>query len=58
MLLWLQVTILFGAAKRAMIKGQFSPRLDDRMVACFDKLPWLQPLKQLTGAPVDPSIFI
>jgi len=56
--LYYKVTILFGAAKRAMIKGEFSPRLDDRMVACFNKLPWLQPLKQLKGSPVDASLFI
>jgi hypothetical protein len=45
-------------AKRAMIRGTFQPRLDDRMVACFKKLTWLQPLKELQGSPVDPSIFI
>lgn len=54
----LQVTILFGQAKRAMIRGTFQPRLDDRMVKCFQKLPWLQPLKELEGKPVDPQIFI
>lgn len=53
----LQVTILFGQAKRSMIKGTFKPRVDDRMVHCFTQLPWLQPLRELHGSPVDEKLL-
>ena len=37
---------MFSRAKRGMVKGTYQPRLDERMVRCFQKLDWLQPLVQ------------
>jgi hypothetical protein len=35
-----------------MIGGTFQPCLDGRMFACFKKLTWMQPLKELlAGSP-------
>ncbi|GFH15330.1 uncharacterized protein HaLaN_11537 [Haematococcus lacustris] len=56
--LYHKVTILFGKAKRAMIRGDYAPRLDDAMVRCFKQLTWLQPFVELQGIPVDADVFL
>eukprot|EP00798_Chlamydomonas_sp_ICE-L_P016344 gene16344-22539_t len=55
--LYNKVTKLFGEVKREMIAGTFAARLDQRMVKCFDKLAWLQPMPKMTPSPLNPKTF-
>jgi hypothetical protein len=56
--LYSKVTLLFGDAKRGMIRGTLDITLDKPLMKCFQKIEWLPKLPQLKGTPVDPSIFI
>jgi hypothetical protein len=56
--LYYKVTKLFGVVKRGMIRGTLNISIDAPMARCHEKLAWLPRFPQLTGHPVDPSIFI
>lgn len=53
----LQITSLYSQAKVHMAAGTYNARVDPQMVACMEKLTWLQPFKKLTGTPFDMTVF-
>lgn len=55
--LYYKVTNLFGAAKRAMIRGDFEPRVDPGVLRCFERLAWLQRPPALKGHPIDKDLL-
>jgi hypothetical protein len=51
------VTRLFGKAKRAMMRGDYVPATDPRMMNVFGKLDWLQRPPTLVGYPTPERVF-
>ncbi|EFJ43666.1 hypothetical protein VOLCADRAFT_96251 [Volvox carteri f. nagariensis] len=56
--LYRKLTLLFGKAKRGMMRGTYDPRVDPRMMAVYGKVSWLRPPPQLKGIPTPESVFI
>ncbi|GFR51211.1 hypothetical protein Agub_g13537 [Astrephomene gubernaculifera] len=55
--LYRKLTVLFGKAKRGMMRGTYDPRVDPRMLAVYDKVSWLRPAPKLVGSPTPESVF-
>lgn len=56
--LYRKLTLLFGKAKRAMMRGDYVPSTDPRMMAVYGRVPWLLPPPQLKGQPTPESVFV
>ncbi|GLI63689.1 hypothetical protein VaNZ11_006689 [Volvox africanus] len=56
--LYRKLTLLFGKAKRGMMRGTYDPRVDPRMMAVYDKVSWLRSPPKLVGTPTAESVFI
>ncbi|KXZ46406.1 hypothetical protein GPECTOR_44g80 [Gonium pectorale] len=55
--LYRKLTILFGKAKRGMVRGGYDPRVDPRQLSVYDRLPWLRRPPKLVGSPTPESVF-
>ncbi|KAG2444235.1 hypothetical protein HXX76_000993 [Chlamydomonas incerta] len=55
--LYRKLTLLFGKAKRGMMRGSYSPRTDPRQMAVFERVAWLPRPPALVGSPTPESVF-
>ncbi|PNH12214.1 Glycosyltransferase-like protein LARGE [Tetrabaena socialis] len=56
--LYRKLTLLFGKAKRGMMRGTYDPKVDPRQLAVYDKVAWLRAPPQLVGSPTPESVFV
>lgn len=55
--LYHRIALLFGKAKRAMMRGDYEPATDPRAMAVMDALPWLQRPPTMRGYPTPEHVF-
>ncbi|KAG2430370.1 hypothetical protein HYH02_013732 [Chlamydomonas schloesseri] len=55
--LYRKLTVLFGRAKRGMMKGNYEPRTDPRQMAVYGRVAWLPQPPRLVGSPTPESVF-